>query len=106
TGGSLTSGSALSSASSAALSWAFFFFAAASAPAGKATATTRSAIASLLLVILILVGPVLTFEGPVFLVVAHQAFQLQRREQVGGEAALAQVRDLDLQLLLLADDGV
>src|SRR6187551_2378635 len=105
-GGSFTSGSSSASASSAA---AFFFLPTASAVAGSASDhpnVSASASAILLLEVLILVRPVLPFERPVFFVVAHQALELQGREQLGRVASLAQVRDLDLQLLLLADDGV
>src|SRR4029079_1761461 len=59
-----------------------------------------------LFVVVVLIGPVFALEGPVLLVVAHQPFQLQLREHLGRVAALAQVGDLDLQLLLLADDRV
>src|SRR5436190_20419940 len=100
-GGSLTSGSLLSSASSALSDFppwsapAVFFFAA-SARVDPAANASSSASASLLLVVLVLIGPVLTFERPVFLVVAHQPLDLKRREQIGREAALTEVLDLDL----------
>src|SRR5262249_23342523 len=75
---------------------------AASAVAGSASRASRIA----LLVVLVLIRPVLAFERPVFLVVAHQPFELQLGEHLRRIAPLAQVRDLDLELLLLADDGV
>src|SRR5450432_4929610 len=67
----------------------------------SATSTTPA-----LFVVLVLIRPVLALEGPILLVVAHEALELQGREHVRRVAPLAQVRDLDLELLLLADDGV
>src|SRR5882724_7766451 len=68
--------------------------------------TATSTVRASLFVVLVLIRPVLALEGPVLLVVAHEALELEGREHVGWVAPLAQVRDLDLELLLLADDGV
>src|SRR5213082_2325464 len=74
--------------------------------AAGSPSSAASEMASPLLVILILVAPMLPFEGPVLLVIAHQAFELELREHVGRVAPVAEVGDLDLELLLLADHGV
>src|SRR5215831_1020189 len=66
--------------------------------------TIRALVA--LFVVRVLIRPVLALERPVLLVVAHQAFELELGEHVRWIAALPQVGDLDLELLLLADDRV
>src|SRR6266852_3643382 len=48
-----------------------------------------------LFVVLVFIRPVLALEGPILLVVAHEALELQGREHVGRVTPLAQVRDLD-----------
>src|SRR5262245_38878732 len=59
-----------------------------------------------LLVILILIGPVLAFERPVLLVVSNQPLGMKPAKHLGWKPPFGQISDLDLQLLLLADDGV
>src|SRR5882724_5057616 len=82
-------------------------FAAQLAPARRTSvAVMTPAVSQALFVVLVLIRPVLGLEGPVLLVVAHETLELQGREHVGWIPSLAQVRDLDLELLLLADDGV
>src|SRR5579871_3181183 len=72
----------------------------------RAPASRRAASERRLFVVLVFIRPVLAFERPVLFVIAHQSFKLERGEQLGRIAAVAQLLDLDLQLLLLADDGV
>src|SRR4051812_40722869 len=73
------------------------------APAGNASASPSMPAARRdLFVVLVLIRPVLALEGPILFVVTHEALELQSREHVGRVAPLAQVRDLDLELLLLA----
>src|SRR5579863_1831545 len=72
----------------------------------NASAPIRTIRAPLLFVVLVFIRPVLAFERAVLLVIAHQPLKLEGGEQLSRVAAVAQVLDLDLQLLLLADDGV
>src|SRR5258708_3320838 len=103
---SSTGDSGLSSAAGAAGAAAARTFPGASSANASAIAAAAAAVTARLFVVRILIRPVLTLERPVLLVVAHQPFQRQLGEHVGRVTAVAQVGDLDLQLLLLADDGV
>src|SRR5450631_642554 len=111
-GGSVLSGSLpFSSSALSALSPRLLTAAARAAVASdasdmKESAPARTIRAPMLLVVLVLIRPVLALEGPVFLVIAHQTLKLEGGEQLSRVATVAQVLDLDLQLLLLADDGV
>src|SRR3954469_8274240 len=80
--------------------------ASANAPTTERTARRDQAVCRRLFVVLVLIRPVLTLEGPVLLVIAHQPLKLEGGEQLSRVATVAQVLDLDLQLLLFSDDGV
>src|SRR4051794_2552351 len=80
--------------------------ASANAPTTERAARRDQAACRPLFVVLVLIRPVLALEGPVLLVIAHQPLKLEGGEQLSRIATVAQVLDLDLQLLLLADDGV
>src|SRR6185436_7264691 len=72
----------------------------------SASAVINAGAPGALAIILILVSPVLALVGPVLFVVADEAFHLEAPQQLRRVAPLLEVGDLDLQALLLADDGV